>query len=132
MRTRNVDRFRAKDYLQRSEECKNAMHRSFEGGEWTACVINAIHSAIAAADALCVFKLGLRHAGERHEDAISIFLGINRTDENILKNSKHLQELLQIKTEAEYSERLMGSKDAEIAKKHCERFLDYVKSQITF
>lgn len=130
MRTRNVDRFRAGDYLKRAEECKNAMERSFETGEWTAAVINAIHAAIAAADALCVFKLGLRHAGEKHEDAIALFSGIDNASEDILRNSKHLQELLQIKTEAEYSEKLMDKNDAELSKKHAERLLDFVRSSI--
>ena len=130
MRTRNVDRFRAKDYLKRADECKNSMQRSFENREWTASVINAIHAAIAAADALCVFKLGVRHAGERHEDAISLFSSIDRSSEEISRNCKHLQDLLQIKTEAEYSEKLMDMRDAEVAKKHAERLIEFVKSKI--
>lgn len=131
MRTRSVDRFRAKDYIKRAEEFRNAMERSFEAGEWTAAVISAIHSAIAAADALCVFNLGKRHAGDRHEDAILLFMGINLSGEEIKRNSEHLHGLLQIKTDAEYSEKLMDSKDAELARKHAIRLLDFVKSKIT-
>lgn len=129
-RERSVDRFRAVDYLKRSEECRHAMDRSFEAEEWTGCVINAIHSSIAAADALCVFKLGLRHAGERHDDAISLFLKIDQSDEAIKKNADHLLSLLKIKTDAEYSEKLMDRKDAELSIKHAERLLDFVKSKM--
>ena len=43
VKTRGVDRFRAKDYLKRAEECKNSMNRAFESGDWNACVDNGTY-----------------------------------------------------------------------------------------
>ncbi len=131
MKTRSVERFRAKDYLKRADECRNAMDRAFENGEWNACVINAIHCAISAADALCIFKKGLRNASERHQDAVALFLGIDPNSEEIRRNMNHLSRLLDIKTNAEYGEKLSSQNDATNAKKHAERILGFVKSRIS-
>ncbi|MCK5333121.1 MAG: HEPN domain-containing protein [Candidatus Aenigmarchaeota archaeon] len=130
MKTRQVDRSKASFYLQKAEECKNSMKRAFEAGEWNACVINAIHSAISSADALCVAKLGMRNAGERHTDALILFSRIEQGNEEFKKSAKHLSELLRIKTDAEYGERLFYEKDAGMAVKHAERFLSFVKEKI--
>ena len=130
MKTRSVDRFHAKDYLKRADECKNAMDKSFESEDWNACVINAIHCAISSADAFCIFKKGLRNASERHQDAIVLFLSISPDNEEIKRNATHLARLLDIKTNAEYGERLATSNDAVQAKKHAERLFNFVKSRL--
>ncbi len=127
MKTREVDRSKAGFYLQKAQECENSMERAFDAGEWNACVINAIHAAISSADALCVAKLGIRNAGERHEDAVVLFQRIDAGNEDIKRNVKHLSELLSIKTDAEYGERLFQQRDAEMAKKHAERLFVFVK-----
>lgn len=130
MKTRSVERFHAKDYLKRADECRNAMNRAFESGDWNACVINAIHCAISAADALCISKKGIRSASERHQDAIFLFLSIDQDSEEIKKNANHLSSLLSIKTDAEYGERPLSRNDAEQAKKHAERIFEFVKAKL--
>lgn len=130
MKTRQVDRSIAGFYLKKAEECKNSMIRAFEAREWNACVINAIHAAISSADAFCVAKLGIRNAGDRHEDALVLFQGIAAENEDIKRNVKHLSELLNIKTDAEYGERLFYEKDATAAIKHAERLFEFVKGEI--
>lgn len=132
MKTRNVERHYAKDYLKRAEECAKAMNNSFNEEEWNACVINAIHSAIAAADAFCICKKGLRHAGERHADAIALFVSIEPSDEQIKRIAYKLSRLLDIKTNAEYGERLMTRKNAEEAKENAEKILSFVKERINY
>lgn len=129
MRKRSVDRAKFKDYLKRAEECANAMKRSYESTEWNACVINAVHSMISAADALCIFKLGLRHAGQRHEDAVALLTSVDPSDAAVKKNATRLSAMLGIKTDAEYGERLMSRKDADSAVKSAERFLSFVKDK---
>lgn len=130
MKTRSVDRFRAKDYLKRAEECKNSMNRAFESGDWNACVINAVHCAISSADAFCIFKKGVRNASESHRDSIALFLGIEPNSEEMKRNSNHLSRLLDIKTDAEYGEHLSTKNDAELSKKHAERIFEFVKSKL--
>lgn len=130
MRTINVDRSKANSYLQKAEECKNSMKRDFDAGEWNACVVSAIHSAISSADAICVAKKGLRSAGKSHDEALVLFFQIEPGNEEFKKSAKHLSELLRIKTNAEYGERLFYEKDAGMAVKHAERFLSFVKEKI--
>lgn len=130
MRTRAVDRHKAQDYLKRAKECKNSMNHSYEECEWNSCVINAVHSAIAAADAFCIWKTGIRHAGERHEEAVRLFSQTDSQDRYIRNASRHLQELLSIKSNAEYGEKLMTEKSATLAKKHAERLFDFIQSRI--
>lgn len=130
MKTRQVDRSKAGFYLQKAEECKNSMEKAFESHEWNACVINAIHAAISSADALCIAKLGERNAGERHEDAVVLFHRIDSGSEDIKRNIRHLSELLSIKTDAEYGERLFRENDAQVAVKHAERLFMFVKERV--
>ena len=70
--TRAVSRELCKNYLRKAEEFYRSMEQSHSTGDWNACVVNAIHCAISSADAMTVFYLGFRHAGERHQvnDAI--------------------------------------------------------------
>jgi len=72
-RTRDVAKSLYTNYLKRAEECFHAAKNSFAIEEWNAATINAIHSCIAACDAICVYFLGKRHAGESHEDAVNLF-----------------------------------------------------------
>ena len=130
MKRRPVERFRAKDYLQRAEECKNAMDHAFETREWNACIINAIHCAISAADAFCVYKKGLRSASENHFEAIALFSSIDSNDPDIKRCVEHLSSLISIKSGAEYGEKLMSENYAIQAKKHAERLLEFVRAKI--
>ncbi|MEW6723020.1 MAG: HEPN domain-containing protein [Candidatus Micrarchaeota archaeon] len=130
MKTRNVDRFRAKDFMKRAEELKNSMERAYETGEWNSCVINAIHCAISAADALCVFKKGMRSAGDSHTDAVAFFLSIDPADAQIKNAAQHLYSLISIKTAAEYGDRLLSRNDSDSAMKHATRLFDFVKSKL--
>lgn len=130
MRTRNVDKHKYKNYLDKAEQYETAMDALFEQSKFDACMGNAIHCAISAADALCVFKKGLRHAGERHEDAISLFLSIDTNDKNLRLQGNRLSRLLNIKTSVEYGERLFSRKDANSATKSTKRFFEFVKQRI--
>ena len=129
MRTRPVGRAHFRDYLKRAEECLHALQMAYEHDEWNACVINAIHCMIAAADAFCVYRLGTRHAGERHDDAVALFASSDPSSEEVKANARRLSRVLGVKNNAEYGEKLMGRKDAEEAKRDAERFVAFVKSR---
>jgi len=66
------------NYLVRAEECLSAAKNSLDLNQWNASAISAIHSGIASLDALCVYYLGQRHAGQNHEDAINLFKNIKQ------------------------------------------------------
>lgn len=124
MRTRHVGKSNFKNYLKKAEECFSVASECLRTKRWNAAVINAIHCGISACDALTVFMLGVRHAGERHEDAISLLQTVNLPNNVLTTKSKQLSRLLEIKNAAEYEERLMNENDAKEAVKDTERLLN--------
>lgn len=129
LKTRDVQRSLYVNYVVRARECLSAAKQSFDKDEWTAAAINAIHSCIAGCDALCVFNLGKRHAGENHNETIALFKTV-RDGEEINVNAKRLVRVLSIKNMAEYEERLVRRREAEDAVKDCVRFLEFVLREL--
>jgi len=128
-RTRDVEKSLYINYFKRAEECLHGAKNSFHNQEWNAATISAIHSCIAACDAMCVYFLGKRHAGENHNDAAALFKTI-KYGEEINTNANRITRILRIKNMAEYEERLIFKSEAEKVLKDGVRFLDYVKKQL--
>ena len=130
IRTRAVDRHKFKNYLKKADEHHKAMELSYESGLWTACVVNAIHCAINSTDALTVFYLGFRHAGDRHHDVLQLLQKLDIEKNELKPKTQQLSSLLSTKNTAEYEERLMDAKDADNARKACDRFYSWVKKKL--
>ena len=130
--TRDVQKSLYVNFLKRAEECLHAAQNSFSTQEWNAAAINAIHSCIAACDAMCVYFLGKRHAGDDHEEAVNLFVTIKGGNEGIKANSNRLLRVLRIKNMAEYEERLVHRPEAEKILKDCESFLEFIKKELPY
>ncbi len=130
IRTRAVDRHMFKNYLKKADEHYKAMESSYNAGLQTACVVNAIHCAINSTDALTVFYLGFRHAGDRHQDALQLLQKLDIDKHELRSKSQQLSSLLSIKNMAEYEERLMDDGDMENARKACGRYYSWVKEKL--
>ncbi len=128
-RTRDVEKSLYINYFKRVEECLHAAKNSLDNQEWNAATISAIHSCIAACDAMCVYFLGKRHVGENHNDAVALFKTI-KYDKEINTNANRIVRVLRIKNMAEYEERLIFKSEAEKVLKDCVRFLNYIKKQL--
>ena len=129
-KTRDVERSAYTNFMQKAEECFNAAKKSLESQEWNAAAINAIHCAISACDAMCVYFLGKRHAGEDHNQAAVLFKKI-KSSEEFNTNANRIVRILRMKNMAEYEERLVYKSEAEKIFKDCERLLEFVKSKIS-
>lgn len=129
-KTRNVERRLYINYLKRADECLEAAKTSVGVSHWTASIINSIHAGIAAVDALCVYYLGKRHAGQRHEDAIKLFSSIDLEPKELRAHAQRISRLLGTKTPAEYEERLVRKPEAEKALKDVERLLAFARSKL--
>jgi HEPN domain-containing protein len=130
IRTQDVARHLYINYLRKSEECFRAGDESFSKGDWNAASICAVHSCIAASDAVCIYFLGKRHSGQNHADAVALLGTIKSGDEAAKNNANRLRKILAIKNMAEYEERLMRRSDAEKVMKDAERFLAFAISQL--
>lgn len=129
-RTQDVSKSLYANYLKKSDECHRAAVESFSKKDWNAAAICAVHSCIAACDAICVYFLGKRHQGPNHADAVLLFSTIKRGDEQLENNAKRLRNILGIKHMAEYEERLVRRSEAEKVMKDTERLIAFVKSRL--
>lgn len=129
-KTRDVEKSLYTNYLKRAEECYHAAKNSFEAQEWNAATISAIHTSIAASDAMCIYFLGKRNASESHNEAVALFKAIKADDEEIKANANRISRILGIKNMAEYEDRLIFKAEAEKVLKDCERLLKYVKTKL--
>ena len=128
MKTRNVDKHKCNNYIKKAEEYYEAMNDNYSKGRFNATVLNAIHCAISAADALTVFYKGVRHAGERHEEVVALLntLGL----QEMQNKNRQLLNLLNIKNSAEYEEKLMTEANASDSIRDAERFFKWVKGKL--
>lgn len=128
--TRDVQKSLYVNFLKKAEECLHAAKSSFTTEEWNASAINAIHSSISACDAMCVYFLGKRHAGERHEEVVNLFMTIKSGGDEIKTNANRILRVLRIKNMAEYEERLIYRPEAEKILRDGERFLEFAKKEL--
>ncbi len=128
MKTRNVDKHKYTNYLKKADEFFEIMKESFAKRKFNATVLNAIHCAMSSADALTVFYNGVRHAGERHEDVVSLLTTLGLPD--MQSKNRQLLDLLRIKNSAEYEEKLMTETNASDSIKNAERFYKWVKEML--
>lgn len=128
-KTRDVSKSFYSNYLKKADECLHAAKTSFFNQEWNSATISAIHACISGCDAMCVYFLGKRNAGESHNDAVALFKTI-QSNESINTNANRISRILRIKNMAEYEERLIYRSEAEKVLKDCERFIEFVKKKL--
>jgi len=130
LKTRKVNKSLYSNYLKRAEECYIAANECFKNADWNAATICAIHACISACDAVCIYFLGKRHAGENHNDAVRLFKTIRIQGGNLDKNATRLNRIISIKNMAEYEERLVFKSEAEKILKDMERFFNYIRKEL--
>lgn len=123
LRTRRVDKVLFENYLRKARENLETAKECLNAERWNAAVVNAVHCGINACDALTVFMIGVRHAGERHEDAISLLQTLNLPKDVLSNKGRQLSRLLEIKNAAEYEERLISQSETRESVREAERFL---------
>lgn len=127
VRIRRVNKVLFENYLKKAKEDLDTARECLDAERWNAATINAVHCGISACDALTVFMIGVRHAGERHEDAVSLLQTLNLPKDTLASKGRQLSRLLEIKNAAEYEERLITQKEATEAARDAERFLEWVE-----
>lgn len=129
-RTRPVPRANHRNYLRKSDEFFRSAEHALTRGDWDAAVSHAIHAAVCASDALTVFYSGSRSAGEGHEETLRQLAGLRVDRVELDRNLAHLRALLQLKTTAEYEDRLLGEGEASASLRHAERFREWAMAKL--
>ncbi|MFH1247264.1 MAG: HEPN domain-containing protein [Candidatus Micrarchaeota archaeon] len=122
-----MDQYKYSNYLRRAEECFRVAKHAFDEHNFDACVINCVHSAIAASDAICVYHLKKRSASDDHRVAPWL---LQQIDRDCAEQAIRLSRLIGLKSASEYGEVNMTEKDAQQAKLDAERFLHFAKSKL--
>jgi len=121
--TRKADRFEAQGYLEAALEFQEAAEESAGRGRWRAAGLAAIHAAIAAGDAVCVFQLGERSTATSHEDG-SDLLRRSRAP-SAAERATQLSAVLDLKSKVEYESRAVAEEEARLLVKRSRRLVDW-------
>ena len=126
MRTRIVDKFKYKNFLQKGREFYEEMNVAYSAKRWNAVGLNGIHCVISCCDALTVYFLGKRSAGERHEEVVKLLQQIGDIDKKVI-NQKIAQvlDVLRPKTRVEYHAEVFSEKEAVVVVKQTKRVYNW-------
>ncbi|MGE4163949.1 MAG: DNA-binding protein [Vicinamibacterales bacterium] len=98
-RTRPVTGAQVRSYAAKAEEFAEAAASELAEGRNIAATSLAIHAGINAADAVCGARLGLRAAGEDHDQVLTL---LRQAGSDGAEVGRELGRLLSLKTKAEY------------------------------
>ncbi|MBN2753224.1 MAG: HEPN domain-containing protein [Candidatus Goldbacteria bacterium] len=131
IRTSRIDRHLYVNFIRRSKECINTAADAYQKKDYNAGAICSVHSAISAADALCVYYLQKRHTGLRHDDAVRLLESIKDIPNVEIKEAgKRLKKIISMKNMAEYEERLIKQKEAENLLENAKVLFEFIKSKL--
>lgn len=129
-KTVSVSKSQIHYYRKRADECFQLAHEALTKKYWFGVCINAVHAAIALADALCITEHGLRYAGSRHDEAVDFYSTLALKGADFSQSILHFGKLISIKNHAEYAEKHIDEKDASSTLKSLDRFKTYVLGQL--
>lgn len=98
-RTRPVSKAQVRSYAGKAQEYFDAARSELAAERYVAATSLAIHAAINAADAVCGARLGVRAAGDAHDQALALLRTAGADGTGV---EKELSRLLPLKTKAEY------------------------------
>ena len=127
MRTRVVDKFKYGNFLQKAREFYEEMNIAYSAMRWNAVGLNGIHCTISCCDAVTVYFLGKKSAGERHEEVVKLLQQITDLDESIKKQKiAQVLNILRPKTRVEYHSEMFSKQEATMIVKQTERIYSWV------
>ncbi|MFH1725080.1 MAG: HEPN domain-containing protein [Elusimicrobiota bacterium] len=125
-KTVDVSRDRWTVYANKSRQFLKSMESALAAGDRDAAGLNAVHSAISAADALVVYYAGVRSSGESHLDAAGL-LELHVKGEGAASKAKSLAKILSFKNVAAYEAREFTEREAQELAKITRRFYDWAR-----
>lgn len=124
--TRRVIAHEAEGHLEAALEFQAAAEVSASASRWRAAGLNAIHAAIAAADAVCVFELRERSTSSSHEDASDLLRRSGAPGAR--EKAGQLSAVLDLKSKVEYESRPVSAEEARTLLKRSRRLVEWAES----
>jgi len=127
--TSAISRARYVTYWANATECFEGMKDAALAQRWHLTALNGVHCVIAAADALLVYRAGLRSTSKNHLDVFAL-LAHHVEDPERDKMLQHGFAVLRQKTDVEYGAKPISESDAYQVVKQVERFYQWVRAKI--
>jgi len=124
VRTRPVSEAQVLAYLTKAEEYLAAAQAELDAGRAIAATSLAVHAGINAADAVTGVRVGVRSAGQDHEQAIVLLRTAGPDGQAV---AKELGRLLPMKTRAEYEPDEIPTSDATRGVERARRAVDVAR-----
>ena len=125
----NVERRQARAFLAKADEFVAAARSSLEAGRRDAAILDAIHAAISATDAVTCAFAGTRSTDPDHARAADLLEEIDPMGD-VASHARQLRQLLAKKNAVEYESRRATSKEAADAVKRAERFVEWAQDLV--
>jgi HEPN domain-containing protein len=124
-KTVSVSRAESRLYQAKAEQFVTKARTALEGSRHDAAMLNAIHAAISAVDAVTAALSGLRSADPDHQRAIDLLEEVASGSEEIRTRARQTRQLLAKKNIVEYEARRASAKEARDAVERAGRLVDW-------
>ena len=127
LKIETVEKSDYRTYLKKAADFHDIMLKAFDSANWTAAGLNAVHCAISCCDALLVFHLGVRSAGEDHMPAADLLLSL---PQKLTGEVVAFKRIVAKKNLIAYENRDFHRAEALEITKMAERFYDWATSNL--
>lgn len=129
-KTVEMPRSEARLYLAKAKQFSAEATTAMKGSRNDAAMLNAVHAAISATDAVCVALAGRRSADPDHQRAADLLQEIGGKSTDVTDSVKQVRMLLAKKNVVEYESRQASAKEASEAVKRADRFVEWASRTI--
>lgn len=127
-RTRPVSRAEARSYFAKARQFLAVAEFAHTSAHWDALGLNAVHAVISAADAVMVFRGGLRSTQPDHRAARDLLEEVVGSDAK--PALRHLTAVLAKKNLVEYEQRRLTQQEAGDMLVHAGRFVAWAEQML--
>lgn len=117
-------------YLSKAQQFCAEATTAITNARNDAAMLNAVHAAISAADAVCVVLGGRRSSDPDHRRAADLLQEIGGKSTDVSGQVRRLRELITKKNAVEYESRLATTREATGAVQKAERFVAWASKTI--
>lgn len=121
----------ARLYLGKAEQFIDEAKLAAQASRYDAAMLNAIHAAISAADAVTIVLAGRRSSDPNHQCAVDLLIEVGRGSESINAHARQLSALLARKHQAEYESRRARAVEASDAVSRASRIVDWARETVS-
>jgi len=129
-KTVSVSRAEAGLYLAKAEQFSAEASAALGGSRNDAAMLNAIHAAISAVDAVTAALAGLRSADPDHQRAIDLLEEVASGSDEVKTRVRQVRQLLARKNIVEYESRRATAKEARQAVERAKRVVTWAAQTV--